>query len=329
MNVVLLFWMVLASDITFGQESNTIIYNAQSDFNPVHYYFNSAFDVVQNPYYFTQGNYQEKYRVLFKRVIDPNESIERDGGWNKFFNNEFFSYRVAPNLGLHTIGSGYDSREMYEYYTAHKFKMPMLLTVITLYAGHFGNEALELSNENVNSHDNIADLFFFDVAAIALFRNDDVVYFFKDDLGMRRWSFQPFIDMKEGKINNAGLNYIFRPDVFKAKMRPFLFIGMQNLGGLSYEYSSNRYITLSSGIAFTDPLKQKGYLATAIFYDSDELLSASLIVNGSENYKARVNLYPNLFSGDYKLGLMSGIKRDKGVMLGINYILPLGLGVVL
>ena len=321
--------MVFASEITFGQEQNTIIYNNQSDFNPVTYYFNSAFDVVQNPYYFTQGNYQEKYRVLFKRVIDPNKSVKKDGGWKKFFNNEFLSYRVAPNIGLHTIGSGYDSREMYEYYSSQEYKMPMLFTVVTLYAGHLGNEALELSNENVNSHDNIADLFFFDVAAIALFRNDDVVYFFKDDLGMRRWSFQPFMDIKEGKINNAGLNYIFRPDIFKAKTKPFFFIGMQNLGGLSYEYSSNKFITLSSGIAFTDPLKQKGYLATALFYDSDELLSASLIVNGSENYKARVNLYPNLFSGSYQLGLMSGIKRDKEVMLGINYILPLGLGVIL
>ena len=295
MNAVICFWIIISSGIILGQEQKTLIYNDKSDFNPAGYYFNSAFDVVQNPYYFTQGNYQEKYRVLFKRIIDPDESIKKDGGWKKFFNDEFASYRVAPNIGLHTIGSGYDSREMYEYYATHEFKMPMFLTVITLYAGHLGNEALELSNKNVSSHDNLADLFFFDVAAIALFRNDDVVYFFKDDLGMRRWSFQPFIDMKEGKINNAGLNYIFRPNVFKAKTRPFLFIGMQNLGGLSYEYSSNRYITLSSGIAFTDPLKQKGYLATAIFYDSDELLSASLIVNGSENYKARVNLYPNLF----------------------------------
>ena len=326
--ILILICLLISIDVR-GEQKENLIYKKDSDFNPITYYFNASFDVMQNPYYFSQNNYFDKHEILFKRITSLNHSVKKDGGWQKLFKDEFLSSRVAPNIGLHLVGSGYDSREIYEYYDELNYKFPMLFTVLTLYAGHIGNEAIELSNENVTSHDHLADLLVYDVLAIFMFRNDSTVKFFKDDLGMRRWDFRPFIDIDDYNINSAGLNYIFRPDIFKSKAKPFLYIGMQNLFGLSYEFEEKTFLTFASGIAFTDPLKKKGYLATGIFYDRDDFLAASVVVNGAEAYKVKLNIYPSIFTGKYKFGITTGVKRNKDFVLGLNYLLPLGVGVIL
>ena len=293
---------------------------------PINYYFNSAFDVIQNPYYFSQNDFFEKHETLFKRIGSPDKSIKRDGGYGKFFNDEFLTSRVIPNIGLHMIGGAYDNLYLYQYFKERNYSYPLAFAVTLSYLGHFGNEALELTNENITSHDNIADLFLYDVMAFYLAFNPKVMNFFVKDLQMQAWHLQPMYLPKEGDVTNAGLNYIFRPDLFKSRLKPFLFMGMQNLIGLSYEVKKKEYFTGAFGMALTDPLEQKGKFVTALFYDKNDFVSTSLYINGTEDYRVRLNIYPELFSfKSLKLGLLLGQKKNREEVVGVNFNMPIGL----
>lgn len=227
------------------------------------------------------------------------------------------------------IGGGYDSRLLEEYFKDKGASFPTFYTILLMYMAHFGNEALELTNHNITSHDHIADLFFFDIAALLLFKDDDVVRFFKNDLGMRHWHLQPMVESKKFDITNAGLNYIFRPNYFESKLKPFLYLGMQTLVGGSYEFKEKEFFTFSAGMALTDPLKQKGRFAIGLFYDKDDDLNWSAFINGSEDYKIRLNLYPAfLRSRVGEFGLLIGARKGEEQVLGINYKLPLGLSYI-
>mgnify|MGYP003664458246 CR=1 FL=1 len=325
MKKLLLF--ISISSMVLAQELPTLYESKEDDLLfPVTYYFNSAFDVIQNPYYFSQSDFRSKHKTLFKRIGSPDHSIKRDGGYKKFFKDEFLTSRVVPNLGLHMIGGAYDNLYLYQYFKEKNYSNPMVYTIALSYLGHFGNEALELTNSNITSHDNIADLFVFDVLSFYLAFNPKVMNFLVDDLQMKAWHLQPMYLPNESDMTNAGLNYIFRPDLFKSKLKPFVFMGMQNLLGLSYEFRQKQFITGAFGMALTDPLEQKGKFVTALFYDKDDFLSTSLYLNGTEDYRVRLNIYPELFNFEtFKLGLLVGQKRSHDEVVGVNLNLPIGL----
>lgn len=294
--------------------------------HPITYYFNSAFDVIQNPYYFSQDDFFEKHETLFERIGSPHKSIERDGGYSKLFKDEFLTSRVVPNIGLHMIGGAYDNLYWYQYFKENNYLSPLTFTIILSYMGHFGNEALELTNSNITSHDNIADLFIFDVMAFYLAFNPKIMSFLVNDLQMQSWHLQPMYLPEKSDITNAGLNYIFRPDIFESNLRPFLFMGMQNLIGISYRFAKKQFLTGAFGMALTDPLEQKGKFVTALFYDKNKALSSTLYINGTEDYRVRLNIYPEFFSfKKFRLGLLLGQKRSREEIIGFNLNLPIGL----
>jgi len=304
------------------------LYHSKRDkeFNPITYYFNGAYDVIQNSYYFSQRNYIDKHKTLFKRITSPNHSIKKDGGYKKFFRDEFTTSRVVPNIGLHVIGGAYDTLYIKQYFESKNYTYPWMASIALTYLVHFGNEALELTNSNISSHDNIVDLYIFDVAAIFLAQNKAAMSFLYDDLQMRPWHLQPMYDYNNREVTNSGLNYVFRPKFFKSKIRPFFFLGMQTLGGASYQFKENESFTLALGMALTDPLEQKGRFVSALFWDTADKLNASLFLNGSEDYRVRLNLFPRFFKskvGDF--GLLLGQKKDRHYVLGLNYNLPIGL----
>jgi hypothetical protein len=322
---VFIFFILI--NVSFSSELPILNHSKESGhLTPVTYYFNSAFDVTQNPYYFSQSDFLEKHKTLFRRIRSPHNSIKRDGGYSKLFKDEFLTSRVVPNLGLHMIGGAYDKLFLYQFFEEKDYPAPMLFTAVLSYMGHFGNEALELTNSNISSHDNIADLFFFDVVSFYLAFNPKVMNFLVNDLEMHTWHSQPMYLVKDSDITNAGLNYIFRPDLFKNKFRPFLFMGMQNLAGLSYEFKQDHFFTTAFGMALTDPLEQKGKFVTAFFYDKKDFLASSLYINGTEDFRVRLNLFPELFNFEkLRFGFLLGQKKNREEVVGINLNLPLGL----
>jgi hypothetical protein len=271
--------------------------------DPIQQYFNASFDVIQNEYYFTQDHYYKKHKTVLKRIRSPHQSIKNDGGYKKLFQDEFFGKRVIPNLTLHLTGGAYDKRLLREYFIEHHAKYPRLYAYTLAYLGHLGNESLETTSARITSHDHIADLYFFDLASIFLAESDGALIFLRDQMGMMHWHMRPHINIKTGHVTNAGLNYVFRPQILENKV--FLYLGMQNMIGYSHQIAPHDFLSLGMGLSLTDPLEDKGRFVVGLFYDRNKALTSSLFLNGSEDFRWRLNLYPNLFQGEWQASIQA------------------------
>jgi hypothetical protein len=319
--------------------AETIIYNEHrdSDWLPLTYVVNGTFDVIQNPYWFSQRHYWQKMEEVWRRIKDPHKNIKKDGGYKKLIEDEVFSSRVLPNIGLHFLGGAYDTLWLSEYFEAKGFAYPRLGAFIVTYMAHFGNEALETTSSEISSHDHIADLYFYDVAAFVLASYPRAMTYLTEDMGMKAWHFNPMYDIDGEDFFNTGLNYVFRPKfayLNEGKVKPLFYLGMQTLGGATYHYREDRGVSLAMGISLTDPLKQKGRFVTGLFYEENGELEASLFLNGSEDYRWRLNLYQGIFKKmdfipkDWRVSLMLGQGKGPTYAAGININLPIGLGFI-
>ena len=330
MKIFLIFFLLVNS--SFANEERALIYGKsyEDSWFPLTYIINGTIDVAQNDYWFNQKNFSEKMRELNQRLENPHRSIKNDGGYGKLLKDEFLSTRVFPNILLHTLGGGYDTLWLKEYFENYDYPAPWAFAVLTSFIARYGNEVLEVTEGQITSHDHIADLFFFDIAGVFLAQNPVWMKFLVKDLGMTAWHFQPMWELEKDDFRNAGLNYIIRPEAlrFHEKFTPFFFFGMQNMLGLSFQYKEERQLSIASGIFFTDPLEQKAKLVSALFWEKQTELAASLFINGSENFRWRLNLYPALFG--YQSGLKMGLLiaetyEREDYALGINLNLPFGL----
>ena len=295
-------------------------------FNPLSHYLNLAFDTAQNPYYFSQSRFFANHGVLWERIKNPAVSIERDGGFGVFAGNEIYGFRALPNYTLHLLGGGYDYRWLSEWYEAHHVPWPYVLAFFNAYLANIGNEALETSASQVNASDHIADLFLFDLAGKFLFLNDSVVHFMHDKFQMRAWHFQPALNLRLLRIDNAGSNYIFRPYLFGETFRPFIHLGMALLGGVSIRLWEEESLTLAAGVAPTDPLVFKGDPMVALFWDRKDALLASLTVKGSNATLFRLNVYPDFVdTGSLRTGFFLSFAKDHEIILGLSVNMPVGI----
>lgn len=313
------------------------IFKAERDsmWLPVTYTLNGTFDVIQNPYWFNQSNIADKYEELWHRVRSPHTSIKKDGGYSKFFEYEFFSSRVLPNIGLHFIGGAYDTLWLTEYFEHYNYPLPKAFAFFVTYLAHAGNEALETTSNEISSHDHIADLYFFDLAAFFAASSPTVMNFLLEDLAMKAWHFHPMYDVDGENFFNAGLNYVFRPPSLAfddQRFMPLVYLGMQNMAGLSYRYHTDRVASLAMGMSLTNPLKQKGRFVTGLFHETNGELDASLFLNGSEDFRWRVNLYENIvhqyFNRPWRIALMLGQAKGPAYAVGLSFNMPFGIGAI-
>lgn len=112
-----------------------------------------------------------------------------------------------PNYLWHLIGGGFRFRMMSEYYRHHKFEYPELWSFVTLYAGHWINEAVQAQEFSGGSADALADLFFFDWIGKLLFMSTPVSEFFRDFFHLRDWTFQTSWDPLSNSLLNTGQLY--------------------------------------------------------------------------------------------------------------------------
>jgi len=338
---IFLFYVAIpCSRAEVTKDKVNLIYDSQKDanYNPIQVYVNGAFDVTQNPHYFNQNDFFKKHREFWFRIRSPLSSIENYGGAKHFFGNELFSSRVVPNLTLHTIGSGYDFRMMKEYFEANDVTHSGIYAGLVTFLIHAGNEALETSSPRLDPTDHIADIYIFDAMAIPLFLNDDIARFFVQDLGLVHWHFLPTYLPKEENFVNAGLNYVIRPPSLGDKIRPMIYFGMQVMGGASYFINSANTLSIASGVYYTDPLEGKTQWSWGAFYEQNNRLAASLLINSTNDYDWRLNLYPTLLNykkHSFGMFLANDDKngdpamKTKEWIMGLLYELPIGLGMTL
>ena len=301
-----------------------------ANFNPISYYVNTAFDTIQNPFYFTQENFIKNHQIVYDRLRRPGQSLKDGGGFRTFLRNEVFGIRALPNYTLHLIGSGYDFRKISEWFSFNGYPKPYLIGFVLSYLGQLGNETIESTNTNdITGHDHLADIFIFDLLGKFLFMNDDITDYFTNKLNMLSWPYQPFFNPETNRIENAGANFILRPSVKnKLDASPFIHLGMQILFGLSLPYKGYQ-ISAGTGPAFTDPLRNKSRLSTGFYLDQNNDLLASFIVNGTDDLKFRLNIYPGVIKWKkWTTGLSVAQLRSNEYWLAINFKLPLGIGSV-
>ncbi len=328
MRILLFVILALRQALAWGALPPSYNLVSQTDtYRPIRQYLNMAFDVAQNEPYFSQKHYWKNHEEVFRRIRHPDRSIRDDGGYEKWIKDEFLGERALVNLGLHTIGTGNDFRHLYERMKQNETPFPLFSSLFVHYAGHIGNEAYELSNPDVTSHDNFADLFFYDIAGNIIFLNDRIASFFFEKLYLRTWGDQPLYNPEDSHIMNAASDFTIRPNLFVSKLRPFFLFGLKVLGGISYEYSEKEFFTLAAGVTFTDPVNKKGRLSVATYYDREEQLSYALLINSVQNSRFKLNLYPGLWHfKKYRLGVTTGLDREDQWLLGLNLNMPLGLG---
>lgn len=327
-------FMLLFTSLVRGSDSH-LLYTAhkagsESLFNPLSYYLNESFDTIQNSTWFTQKKFFANHQLVWKRVRDPFAGVRQGGGFKKLVHDEIVPYspRALPNYSLHLIGGGYDYRRLAEWFDLHQYSHPYVWAFFAQYAAAFGNESLEASNvRDVGAHDHIADLYIFDLAGKFLFMNDDVALFFRDKADLHAWPFQPMYNVKTNHINNAATNFIIRPDIMHSNVRPFFHAGMQILGGVSYLQNNEAY-SLALGAAPTDPLRGKMRLVSAFFWDREGSLLTSLYVNGGEDQRFRLNIFPGVVKmGSISPGVFTALMRNNSIEAGLSVVIPIGAGI--
>ncbi len=291
---------------------------------PISYLFNISFDTAQNREVIDQNSM--RYSRIFRYMGNPKKYIERDGGMSKFFDDEFFGKNSASNYALHLVGGGFDFRYLYEWYTIKGYSYPWIMAALTSYAGNITNEALETSYDKLNSHDHIADLYFFDIVSKLLFTSDAIAGLFYNTFGMRSWTGMPMLDSDKMQIYNASLNYFIR--FGQGWARPFLLWGLYQMGGVSLQLGKALFITPTVGIFLLDPLEGTFKVSSALFLDYNDRLLTSFHINGGENMDYKFCIYPPLLSTSEKInfGLMLGRTSRKEFSFGITLHTPIGMG---
>ena len=289
---------------------------------PLTNYVNTAFDTAQVSRAFSQDNYWRNHERVLDRIAHPFSNIEDDGGWDHFFRQEFASGAVLPNLTLHLLGNGYDFRALAEWYDAHHVPWAYFWAFVTSYAGYLGNEAIELSNPEIDATDSIADLYIFNLVGNLLFISDTVTDVVHNRWQLRNWPGQPVFDVRRREVRNASNNYVLRPDLGSEHVRPFLYLGLHYFVGLSLSLPAQKGLSLGAGLATKDPFKEddldKVQPSGGFFWDDDNRLLASVVFNGTDESIVRLNVYPDLLHNRIlDVGFFLGLARDGVPTCGI------------
>lgn len=296
-------------------------------------------DSSQCPLAFHQKDYFFNHRNVFDELSNPVKYIKRDGGFKKFFYDEWITPRALAGYTLHLIGGGYDFRFVAEWFDYHGMPAPYFFSFITTYLARIGNKAIESTNRYLTSHNDLSDLLFFDIVGDLLFLNDKVARFFFHDMGLRNWAGIPMLNVSNRYIMNCGNNYVLRPYVFNNYVRPFVIMGMQYFAGLSFYINDEYSITFGAGLAVTQPFNpdhdnvrddlKKIRPGGGIYFDRNGTILASLIINGTECYKLRFNFYPELLKIEcFRIGLFFAVDDYNRIVLGINFYSVFGLGML-
>lgn len=303
---------------------------------PLNYLFNNSFDSFQVPNTYRQARLYRGYINVFDTIARAPAAIREGGGWGAFFIDEWTTSRAIPNYALHLIGGGYDFRLIAEFYEFNGVPVPYLFSLLTCYATHLSNEAIEFSDPYHTLHDPIADLLFFDWVGKLMFVSDDVARFFHNTLQLRNWMGQPMFDVRKKRIYNASSNYVLRPYLYKDMVRFFLLMGYHTMIGAGFRMNGTDTLTFSGGVAVINGFnpEKKSFMDTikrsrpcgGIFYDRNGNLLASLIVNGTENFRVRLNIYPELLNLDYvNFGIFVGVDDYNHCSVGFTMFSLIGL----
>lgn len=333
-----------------GQESKKYFYTgkkygSEAMFNPLNHILNESYDIIQinslnkNFRNIISTDYSYAIGSVFRNLSNPLQNIS-EYGKNHFINEQLIpnttDFQWLPNYSLHVFGGGMNYAILREWYEHQGLSMPGLFSFATVMAGHLGNEIIEsLYYENYrNNVDAIADVYLFDIAGIFIFSFNPIKKFFGEKLQMTDWSSQPTITVNDFSLQNHGKYYALKiPFPLFKKLCLFTHLGIGNIIGLSYKTDQEHSFSLGVGTKMKQitglgsDISYRTALRLGIFYDKNNSLLASLIVNNEDFNFCNLNIYPGLFkSRKISPGFWSVVSKQGKVSLGVSTRLGFGLG---
>jgi hypothetical protein len=312
-------------------------YGSESQFNPVSSFINYSLDSLQAPDSFGYGDFDGQFDETLGNLLDPFDAIDESGGTWKFINRQIApidpdniedAREAIPNYALHLFGGGMVYRKNLEWYQYHGFSRPGLLAALSVMAAELSQEILE--KKSTTPDDEVADFHIFRPAGIVLFSFEPVVHFASGTLGLVEWPYQPMYDPGTGKPVNVGENFAIRPVLFGTERHaPFLYFGFTTLAGISHRINDTD--SASWGIGGAIERAERDYLGIrpsgGLFYDRNDSLLGSLILNGTDALAVRLNVYPGVtFLSRWSPGVFVGIGDNGDVIAGASIsIIPIGI----
>ena len=308
-------------------------YGSEGMFNPVYSFLNYTYDTLQVPRSFDDKNLSARWRQVRWNLGHPRSAIELEGGWNAFVKRQILPFGSnegdwLPNYTLHLLGGGMTWQKNAEWLEHHGFPLPRLTSLVLVTAAELFQEVIE--KKSTLHDDEIADVYLFRPAGILLFAWGGFARFAADTLRLQSWGYQPMYEPGQGQILNAGENFVIRPNILKSEaFRPFAYFGMTNLFGFSHSISETDNISWGIGGAMVKAKPAETRFSGGLFWDRNNSLLASMIVNGTDDLAARLNIYPGAIFGKsaWSPGIYVGIEDGfKGASLGfaIRYT-PIGV----
>jgi hypothetical protein len=312
-------------------------YGSESQFNPITSFINYALDPLQVPRSFDQNHFGSRAERVWRNLTDPASAIRREGGFRHFINSQVFpvdfsnigdSIEIIPNYALHVIGGGMVYRKNAEWFRLHDYPYPRVFAATMVMASEFVHEVVE--KKSTADDDEIADFFIMRPLGIALFTWDPFARFASERLRLAEWPYQPMFSPRHGKFMNVGESWIVRPPLFRTEQhKPFLFYGMTTLLGGSHQLTATDSLSWGVGPAVrkADPDDFQYRWGGGLFYDRNDSLLVSLMLNGTENLAARLNIYPGaLAKKRWFPGIYFGVGDRSEIAIGLTWgFFPLGL----
>ena len=340
--VALLTYAVFGQDSTGRYFYTHPEFGSQSMFNPFSVLINGGYDIVQTGIYDSHPfhiPYAKGFSNVLYNIRHPMMQISRHG-WGNFLSTEVFPTRLKidcsqylPNYTLHIIGSGATYRMLCEWNKAHGLPHPKMFAVAFATAYNFLNELMENGSYTGVNVDPIADMWIFNPLGILLYSSNSVARFFSASVQVCDWSGMPFFDPLYGKIDNASQNWAIKiPLPVIERTRLFVYLGMNEVAGISYAMKNDFAISCGGGFSVGDIVNADSGNAigrvmsihyswnAGLFIDKSHSLLFSLLFSNCSQYKLRANLYPlpNFHFGKFRPGFFAALGRNNDVAFGIT-----------
>jgi hypothetical protein len=319
-------------------------YGSEAYFSPLTVLLNKGFDIYQvrdSPRDFWAYPYGAAWDHAIKGVFDgAAPAIARFGGWSRFTRFELLPISWSehdanwvPNYLEHLLGGGITMRMLDEWYRDHHVPLPRLWAMLTTYGASVLNEITEARGDTIARSPAVADLLFFDVAAVTLFHWDQPTRFFTQTLQLADWSNQATFTFPDRKLQNNGEYMTLKVPIGLERARIFIRFGLSGQTGFSWKLDEEHHVSFGLGgdtqARFVD---KTGHETVAfargggVYYDRNNSLLWSAVAGGNENIGA-VNVYPGVLPGIARnLGAWVVYTRHGQVAFGVVHRRALGLG---
>ena len=283
------------------------------------------------------------WRSVWNSVRHPGQAAEASGGWGPLLRNhvipfsssDWKSWAWASNYTGHLLEGGIANRRLTEWFEARGVPGARVLAGITTMGASVLNEAYEVGRRPARGA-TMVDLVMFDLGGVLLFQSDRVSRFFAQRAGAALWPLQASITAPDGRLINNGHHLVFKLPL-RSSERVSLFVktGLGLQIGLSFKRADGRSLSFALGgesrKQFIDPVtgleKVEFGFAAGLWWDYDNTLLASLLLDESTRRFLALNVYPGVWRiAGGQLGLWFTLDHARKPYFGITGRKSLGLG---